>query len=60
MTTDFIGGALGSLISAAAYQHAGWYGVASTGLVLCILNITTWRPVNDLIRQQINWPNELD
>lgn len=42
MTTYFIGGALGSLISAAAYQHAGWYGVAIAGLVLCILNITTW------------------
>ncbi|HGK4853018.1 TPA: MFS transporter [Yersinia enterocolitica] len=42
MTTYFIGGALGSLISAAAYQHAGWYGVALAGLVLCILNITTW------------------
>ena len=26
MTSYFIGGALGSLLSASAYQHAGWYG----------------------------------
>ncbi|ABS49002.1 sugar (and other) transporter family protein [Yersinia pseudotuberculosis IP 32953] len=42
MTSYFIGGALGSLISAAAYQHAGWYGVSTAGLVLCLLNIVTW------------------
>ncbi|AYX15488.1 MFS transporter [Yersinia pseudotuberculosis] len=42
MTSYFIGGSLGSLISAAAYQHAGWYGVSTAGLVLCLLNIVTW------------------
>lgn len=42
MTSYFIGGALGALISAAAYQHAGWYGVSTAGLVLCLLNIVTW------------------
>ncbi|CNF20412.1 MFS transporter [Yersinia nurmii] len=42
MTIYFIGGALGSLISAAAYQHAGWYGVAIAGGGLCLLNILVW------------------
>ncbi|EKN4198881.1 MFS transporter [Yersinia ruckeri] len=42
MTTYFIGGAFGSLISAAAYQHAGWYAVASAGFGLCLLNILVW------------------
>lgn len=34
MTSYFIGGALGSLLSASAYQHAGWYGVAAAGGVM--------------------------
>lgn len=42
MTSYFIGGALGSLLSASAYQHAGWYGVAAAGGVLCLLNLLTW------------------
>ncbi|ALD45575.1 MFS transporter [Serratia marcescens] len=42
MTSYFIGGALGSLLSASAYQHAGWYGVAAVGGVLCLLNLLTW------------------
>jgi cyanate permease len=42
MTSYFIGGALGSLLSASAYQHAGWTGVATAGGVLCLLNLLTW------------------
>ena len=42
MTCYFIGGALGSLLSASAYQHAGWYGVAAAGGVLCLFNLLTW------------------
>ncbi|HEI8867710.1 MFS transporter [Serratia sp. AKBS12] len=42
MTSYFIGGALGSLLSAFAYQHAGWNGVAAAGGVLCVLNLLTW------------------
>lgn len=42
MTSYFIGGAVGSVLSAAAYQHAGWNGVAAIGGVLCVLNLLTW------------------
>ncbi|EFE95946.1 MFS transporter [Serratia odorifera] len=42
MTSYFIGGALGSLLSAFAYQHAGWNGVAASGGMLCVLNLLTW------------------
>lgn len=42
MTSYFIGGAFGSLISAFAYQHAGWNGVAIAGAVTCILNLLIW------------------
>ena len=41
MTSYFIGGALGSLLSASAYQHAGWYG-GRRRRVLCLLNLLTW------------------
>ncbi|GAA3594907.1 MFS transporter [Gibbsiella greigii] len=43
MTSYFIGGALGSLLSASAYQHAGWYGVSAVGGVLCLLNLAIWQ-----------------
>ncbi|AHG19169.1 transporter [Chania multitudinisentens RB-25] len=42
MTSYFIGGAVGSVLSATAYQHAGWNGVAIIGGVLCLLNLLTW------------------
>ncbi|MNP44373.1 Major Facilitator Superfamily protein [compost metagenome] len=42
MTSYFIGGALGSLLSASAYQHAGWTGVAAAGGILCLFNLLTW------------------
>lgn len=42
MTTYFIGGAVGSLVSASAYQMAGWYGVSVAGTVMCVLNLLVW------------------
>lgn len=42
MTSYFIGGALGSLVSATAYQHAGWWGVCTAGALLTILNLLSW------------------
>ncbi|MDW8846992.1 MFS transporter [Erwinia sp. MMLR14_017] len=42
MTSYFIGGAIGSLVSATAYQHAGWLGVCAAGALLTILNLLCW------------------
>ncbi|WLS79901.1 MFS transporter [Erwinia pyri] len=42
MTSYFIGGAAGSLVSATAYQHAGWLGVCAAGALLTILNLLSW------------------
>lgn len=42
MTSYFIGGAVGSLVSATAFQHAGWYGVCSAGALLTLINILSW------------------
>jgi len=42
MTSYFIGGAAGSLISASAWQHAGWAGVCAVGAVMAILNLLVW------------------
>lgn len=42
MTTYFIGGAAGSLISASAYQHAGWNGVCTTGGIVAALALLVW------------------
>ncbi|MEO8600526.1 MAG: MFS transporter, partial [bacterium] len=42
MTCYFIGGALGSLISAGAYQYAQWTGVAIVGAVLSLMNLLAW------------------
>lgn len=42
MTSYFIGGAAGSLISASAWQHAGWAGVCVAGSVLALLNLLVW------------------
>ena len=42
MTSYFIGGAAGSLISASAFHHAGWYGVCVAGVVLTLLNLLSW------------------
>jgi predicted MFS family arabinose efflux permease len=43
MTCYFIGGAMGSQISAAAYQQAQWTGVAIAGTVLSLMNLIVWR-----------------
>ncbi|WJD49450.1 MFS transporter [Enterobacter sp. PGRG2] len=42
MTSYFIGGAAGSLISASAWQHAGWAGVCVAGSVMALLNLLVW------------------
>ncbi|MEW5188168.1 MFS transporter [Citrobacter freundii] len=42
MTSYFIGGAAGSLISASAWQHAGWAGVCLAGTTVAILNLWVW------------------
>ncbi|MGV1166136.1 MFS transporter [Enterobacter asburiae] len=42
MTSYFIGGAAGSLISASAWQHAGWPGVCAIGAIVATLNLLVW------------------
>jgi predicted MFS family arabinose efflux permease len=42
MTSYFIGGAAGSIISASAYQHAGWNGVCAAGAIIALLNLVVW------------------
>lgn len=42
MTSYFIGGAAGSLISASAWQHAGWAGVCLAGTTVAVLNLLIW------------------
>ena len=42
MTSYFIGGAVGSIISATAYQHAGWNGVCAAGAIIALLNLVVW------------------
>ncbi|WP_225085580.1 MFS transporter [Pectobacterium colocasium] len=42
MTSYFIGGALGSLLSASAYQHWGWLGVCGAGAIISLLNLMVW------------------
>lgn len=42
MTSYFIGGAAGSLISASAWQHAGWAGVCLAGMSVAVLNLLVW------------------
>ncbi|MCK7113087.1 MFS transporter [Enterobacter kobei] len=42
MTSYFIGGAAGSLISASAWQQAGWSGVCGIGAIVAALNLLVW------------------
>jgi len=42
MTSYFIGGAAGSLLSASAFQTAGWYGVCIVGALLTLVNLFNW------------------
>ena len=42
MTSYFIGGGAGSLISASAWQHAGWSGVCGIGAIVAALNLLVW------------------
>lgn len=43
MTSYFIGGAAGSLVSASAWQHAGWTGVCAIGAAVAALNLLVWK-----------------
>ena len=42
MTSYFMGGAAGSLISASAWQHAGWSGVCAIGAIVATINLLVW------------------
>ena len=42
MTSYFIGGAAGSLLSASAWQHAGWLGVCFAGSLMAVANLLVW------------------
>lgn len=42
MTSYFIGGAGGSLLSAFAWQHGGWSAVCLAGVTLAALNLLVW------------------
>lgn len=42
MTSYFIGGAAGSLLSAWAWQHGGWNGVCIAGATVGLLNLVVW------------------
>ena len=42
MTSYFLGGALGSVLSASAFQQAQWSGVALVGAILSVLNLLVW------------------
>lgn len=42
MTCYFIGGASGSLASAAAYGAAGWNGVCMVGALVCLAGLLAW------------------
>ncbi len=57
MTSYFIGGALGSLLSANAYHLAGWYGVCVAGAILTLLNLIIWWRNRGL--EQANSPNSV-
>ena len=42
MTSYFIGGAAGSLISASAWHHGGWAGVCLAGATIALVTLLVW------------------
>lgn len=42
MTGYFVGGSLGSLLSATLYQHYGWAGVTAAGATIAAAALLTW------------------
>jgi len=44
MTGYFIGGSLGSLLSAQVYQRYGWTGVCVAGAAVAVLALLLWLP----------------
>lgn len=54
MTSYFIGGAAGSLLSATAYHLAGWYGVCGAGVLLTLMNLLIWARGSRFEPEKIN------
>jgi predicted MFS family arabinose efflux permease len=42
MTSYFLGGAAGSLLSAAAFSHFGWLGVVAVGVAMSACGVVAW------------------
>lgn len=42
MTSYFVGGAAGSILSANAFHHFGWYGVCGAGVAATLINLLIW------------------
>jgi predicted MFS family arabinose efflux permease len=45
MTTYFIGGAVGSAASAAAWDAAGWRAVCAVGVAFCLIALAIWATI---------------
>ncbi|THB83249.1 MFS transporter [Pantoea allii] len=54
MTSYFIGGAAGSLLSATAYHFLGWYGVCGAGVLLTGMNLLIWATGSRFEPEKIN------
>ncbi|MEN4696983.1 MFS transporter [Pantoea agglomerans] len=54
MTSYFMGGAAGSLLSATAYHLWGWYGVCGAGALLTVVNLLIWAAGSRFEPEKIN------
>ncbi|WP_191939285.1 MFS transporter [Pantoea agglomerans] len=54
MTSYFMGGAAGSLLSATAYHLWGWYGVCVAGALLTVVNLLIWAAGSRFEPEKIN------
>ncbi|MEN4785930.1 MFS transporter [Pantoea agglomerans] len=54
MTSYFMGGAAGSLLSATAYHLWGWYGVCGAGALLTVVNLVIWAAGSRFEPEKIN------
>jgi predicted MFS family arabinose efflux permease len=50
MTSYFLGGAAGSLLSAAAFSHFGWMGVVAVGTAMSACGMIVWAVVKGRMR----------
>jgi len=55
MTCYFIGGAVGSLVSAQAYGRAGWAGVTAAGAGFSALALAAWAGDVRLRMREAGW-----